>query len=82
VPVVDIAVFEQEMARSYPDVPWREPLRVSTHCDDGGVDSCLACRICVAAYGMKGTDAVRFPKTKEEFDVHLAEKHPKEVSDA
>lgn len=81
-PVIDIAAFEAQMVKAYPAVPWREPLRVSVHVDDGGVDTTLACRICVAAYGMKGADAIKFPRTREEFDVHMAEKHPNRVSDA
>ena len=81
-PVVDIGAFEEEMASHYPDIPWRSPLSISIAGDNGFTSRSFGCRICIAAYGMKGSDAVAFPKTVEEFHVHMREKHPRKVADA
>lgn len=54
-----------------PGIPWREPLPVTVP----GVGVGFACRLCIAAYGLRGRDVVRLPQTREEFDAHLAEFH-------
>ncbi len=64
---------EADLERLYPSIPWREPLPVTVE----GVSGFLACRLCIGLYGMTGSEAVRMPKTMEEFKKHLAEKHPK-----
>jgi hypothetical protein len=70
--LMDGALYEAELARTYPDVPWRKSLLISVP----GVGSALGCRICIARFGLKGKDVTKLPKTELEFKRHLAEEHP------
>lgn len=64
---------EEQFEKTYPHIAWREPL--PTQCMDGSEG--LACRFCVALRGLKGTEIGGLPKTREAFDRHMAEAHPK-----
>jgi len=78
---VDMVAFENEMAKTYPTIPWRDPLLITVHGSTGPTKA-LGCRLCIAAFGMKGSDIVHFPKTSADFERHMAEHHPKKISDA
>lgn len=67
---------EADLRGRFPTIPWREPLRVVTADAEG-----LACRFCVALYGLAGGDVTRLPQTREEFDAHMGSFHAEEVSD-
>jgi hypothetical protein len=55
----------------WPAIPWREPIRV-TRTD--GV-SRWACRICIAAYGLRGADVGRLFESPELVLEHLEQFH-------
>jgi len=38
-------------------------------------DSFIACKICIARQGLKGSDIQKLPKTREEFEQHLRTEH-------
>lgn len=48
-------------------IPWREPLSVN------GLH--LACRFCIAFYGLKGADVDKLTTDRSEFDRHMREAH-------
>ena len=79
---VDMVAFEREVVVAYPAVKWREPLHITVHDGKGGEVRSFGCRLCIAAFGMRGSDAAGFPKTEAEFERHIIENHPKEISDA
>jgi hypothetical protein len=65
---------EQTLAdfeRDYPFIKWREPFPASYN---NGPQH-LACRICIAQRGMKGSDIPHLPKTREEFAEHMRTAH-------
>lgn len=60
-------------------IPWREPLPVTVTDYLEGVGFTpvrgLACRLCIARYGLRGQDVGKLPQTREEFDAHMAQMH-------
>lgn len=79
---VDMLAFEEEVTKAYPAVPWRDPLFITVHDSNTGPTKALGCRFCIAAFGMKSSDIVHFPKTTADFELHMAKHHPKKVADA
>lgn len=67
---------EEALQARYPEIPWNEPLPVTVP----GVGAGLACRICIAQFGLQGRDAGRLPQTTEQFDEHMALMHGKSLS--
>lgn len=66
-----IAVTEWE--RRFPDIPWREPVRVTVA---GVAEEAIICRACVAELGIHGyAVAERSFPTREDFDAHLEAVH-------
>lgn len=61
---------EAELEQTFPEIPWREPLPVTTPGASG-----LACRFCIALYGLKGSNVGRLPQTAEEFAEHMEALH-------
>lgn len=48
----------------YPDIAWREPTLVNDHY--------FGCRVCIANFGLKGSDVEDLPQTYEEWKLHFA----------
>ncbi len=67
-----LSLTEAELEQRFPAIPWRESLPICTTAGESG----LACRLCVAMYGLHARDVSRLPQTREEFDAHLALMHP------
>lgn len=61
---------KDELNSAYPDIKWCEPYPVTCGDSKG-----LACRICIANKGLKGSDVDSLPKTVEEFQQHLKAEH-------
>lgn len=68
------ADFEQ----LYPEIPWREPVKLTVGSFNG-----WACRVCIAALGLRGIDVLRgtaiggiaFYELTDALR-HIAEEHP------
>lgn len=58
----------------FPGIAWQEPM-TATNMQTG--EHGLACRICVARYGLQGFQIKNLPQTKEAFAEHMKE-HLKE----
>lgn len=65
-------IAEIDLVNKYPYVAWREPLRVTV--PGRGVKG-LACRFCLAMFGLKAEDVSCLPQTQEEFEKHMKENH-------
>jgi hypothetical protein len=63
-----------DLLKSFPSIPWREPLLVSR--DDLPETQHYTCRICMAQKGLRGQDVPRLPKTPEEVVEHIHAAHP------
>lgn len=63
---------EIELQKRFPSIPWREALPVRL--TNGGGEG-LGCRLCIAMYGLHGSQVAALPHTKDEFDQHMKEKH-------
>lgn len=61
---------EAELEVRIPEIPWRDPLPISTPLASG-----LACRFCVAFYGLHARDVSELPQTEEDFATHMAAFH-------
>jgi hypothetical protein len=59
-----------ELIAQYPDVPWRLPIGIKI-----GTDVRLACRLCIARFGMSGTDFERLYATEDEHRQHMTQFH-------
>lgn len=57
-----------------PGIRWREPIMVATPTASG-----WACRLCIAAYGLRAQDVGRLFATPDEHAAHLAEFHSPET---
>lgn len=53
-------------------IPWDEPMRVRQL---GGELSGLACRLCVAHYGLRGRDIGKLFQTRDEWEQHMEQFH-------
>lgn len=62
---------DEDLMGDLPMVPWLQPLRVTV--STGGTG--LACRLCIARYGLAGRDVDKLYQTEEEFNAHLAQFH-------
>ena len=63
---------ESELLQRFPDMSWCKPVSMVLL----GTDiERLACRICIALYGVRGEDIPALPKDREEFARHMTEKH-------
>lgn len=71
-PVTTNAEYEAALRKSYPDIPWRKPILVTVP----SVGSALGCRLCIARFGLKGSEVGGLFKTELEFKQHLTEDHP------
>jgi hypothetical protein len=60
----------EKFFRETPAIPWREPW--PAHCLGA---SGLACRMCVAMYGLHASEIAKLPQNAQEFEVHLQECH-------
>lgn len=69
-PIMDDEAW-QEFERTHPEIPWREPLPARLFTRSKG----LACRICIARYGIAGKDVERLPQNKKQHRQHLADVH-------
>lgn len=61
----------EAMRAAYPVIPWDKPLTVMVP----GVGEGAACRICVAAIGLKAREVVGLPATAAEHAQHLEDVH-------
>jgi len=66
-----VSFTEKELEESFPAIAWREPLPVTIP----GIGSGLACRLCIAMYGLAGKNVKQLPQTSQEFDEHMALLH-------
>lgn len=57
----------------WPQIKWREPIEVKR---TDGVER-LACRLCIARYGLAGRDIQNLFSTHEEWASHMEQFHPK-----
>lgn len=62
---------DQEITTIYPGIEWKKPITMQL-ADASG----LACRLCIAARGFKGTDKERLFNTETDFAEHLKAEHP------
>jgi hypothetical protein len=60
-----------DLETRFPQIPWREPIPI--HVPDVGKG--LGCRLCIAAYGLRGEDVPNLPQTEEEFATHMEQFH-------
>lgn len=61
----------EELVERYPEIHWYEPVIIQ-HTSGG---TFFACRICIALYGVKGSDMTGVPETPEEWIEHMAVVH-------
>lgn len=54
----------------YPWIPWTSPVPVKLI--EGGPEY-LACRVCIANYGLRGADVPSLPTDEEAFQRHMGE---------
>jgi hypothetical protein len=73
-PAFDIS--DAELMARWPDVPWRRALPVSSL--ERPVKG-LACRFCVARFGLKGAEIGNLPQTEDDFIRHMLQYHPEEA---
>jgi hypothetical protein len=60
----------KQLEERFPWVKWREPALVMTSAHRG-----LACRVCIARHGMKGSEVRGLPQSFEEFEEHWRQEH-------
>lgn len=53
------------------NIPWREPTEITVPT----VGSGLGCRLCIAMYGVKGSDVNELPQDEDEFAAHMRDAH-------
>lgn len=58
-----IPVRVAEFEARYPEIEWRTPLRVN--------DRYYGCRVCIALFGLKGSDVDKLPRTHQEWKLHF-----------
>lgn len=63
---------DRELEREYPWIAWREPWLVSVIEGPAGR---LACRLCIARFGLRAEDVGQLPADREAFDRHMREAH-------
>lgn len=61
------------IAARFPLIPWTEPIAMSLPEVRG-----YACRICLALYGLKGTDSARVLPSEDAVRAHITATHTKE----
>ena len=69
--------FDDACRARWPTIPWSQPIDVSV----AGVERKIACRLCIARYGLKAMEIHRVPyafDTLAQFATHVREVHPKE----
>lgn len=64
---------DDELEATFPELPWREPVELALV--DGSKRG-LACRLCVAHYGIQASNIDRTMHSREEYDAHMAAFHP------
>jgi hypothetical protein len=62
--------IEAELKQRFPRIAWTKPLPVASPKGEG-----LACRFCIARYGLSAREIPLLPKTEKEFLIHLKEFH-------
>lgn len=70
-------ISDDELQARFPEVPWRRSLPV-TSLDDPQVQG-LACRFCIARFGLKGCQIGRLPQSEDDFIRHMLQFHPTEA---
>jgi hypothetical protein len=63
----------------FPEIKWREPIRVASS-EDG--DWGWACRVCVALFGMNGRDIRNLTQDYSAMVRHIREMHVEEMDES
>jgi hypothetical protein len=72
---VNYREIEETVERWLPAIPWREPIAIAV---EGGPRGEFGCRLCIASRGLHASEvAGRLFATREDFDRHLMEEHPR-----
>lgn len=58
------------LGKLYPNIPWREPIKVTQ-----GEHERYACRICIANFGLNGSDVSELPTDPDEVARHIEAEH-------
>lgn len=62
----------ERLERQYPYIDWRNPVMVKLA--EGGAER-YGCRLCIAIYGLKGSQVVDLPPDEAAFRKHMKEVH-------
>jgi hypothetical protein len=73
---VEMESREHELERKIDWIDWREPVMVQLINDHTIKQPRFGCRFCIAMYGIKGSEIINLPASREEFDKHMKEEHP------
>lgn len=68
-----MTLSDRDLELAHPEIPWRSALPV-TSLEDPSVRG-LACRFCIARFGLRGTDVNKLPQTEEAWLTHMARYH-------
>ncbi len=71
----DIAEFDRAVEATWPHIEWRQSVGVESAVD--GTQR-IACRLCIARLGLKGSDIATSPfvfVAEADFDAHMRETH-------
>jgi hypothetical protein len=63
--------FEEQLEEKYPQIAWRKPLHIAAPQGKG-----LACRFCIARYGLRTQQIPALPQNVAEFHAHMKDFHP------
>ena len=67
----DFVTPEESLCQQFPMIDWRSPLPVLT-----SRGRFIACRFCIAMYGLSEQHADKLPRNLAEFQKHMQQQHP------
>jgi hypothetical protein len=65
-----MATTDAELRERFTEVPWDEPITISS-----GGPYRIACRLCIARFGLRGDQVDDLYQTREEWEKHMTQFH-------
>ena len=63
-------ITDSELEEKFPQIDWRSPLKIFTPSHRG-----IACRYCLAKYGLREMEVGGLPQNMDEWELHMKREH-------